>query len=226
MTIRKKLGAMRREYWRKQQEKCFETFHFHYYTTKGKHTWEDTHFFGVRVLKCPFDLWTYQEIIYRTKPDLIIETGTFNGGSTFYYAHLLDLMGHGQVVSVDIDPQPDLPSHPRIRYIKDSSIGESVLGELRAMAAGCERVMVVLDSDHSCEHVYKEMVAYAPLVSPGCYMVVEDGNINGRPNLPQFGPGPAEAIERFLSHDESFEVDKRCERHLFSFNPGGWLLKK
>ena len=103
---------------------------------------------------------------------------------------------------------------------------DQMLGELRAMAAGCERVMVVLDSDHSCEHVYKEMVAYAPLVSPGCYMVVEDGNINGRPNLPQFGPGPAEAIERFLSHDESFEVDKRCERHLFSFNPGGWLLKK
>jgi len=181
---------------------------------------------GVRVLKCPFDLWTYQEIIFETKPDLIIETGTFNGGSTFYFAHLLDSLGCGQIVSIDIDPQPELPSHPRIRFIKDSSVAPEIVAEMAELALRAERTMVILDSDHSRDHVLAELRAYFALVTPGCYLVVEDGNINGHPVLKQHGPGPTEALQQFLAENKDFDIDLHRERHLFSFNPGGYLRRK
>lgn len=89
-----------------------------------------------------------------------------------------------------------------------------------------ERVMVILDSDHSLTHVAGELEAFAPLVTPGCYLIVEDTNINGHPVYPEFGPGPMEAVLEFLPHHPEFVVDARCERLLMTFNPNGFLLRQ
>ncbi len=202
--------------------RLFHKLYYHHYRTQ---TWEDTWWQGVRVLKSPNDLWSYQEILYETRPDLIIETGTFNGGSTLYFAHLLDLVGHGKIASVDLDPQDNLPIHPRIVYRKDSSTSQDTLDWLREECRGADRVMVVLDSDHSREHVLTELRAYSGFVTPGCYLVVEDGNVNGHPVYREHGPGPTEALAQFLAEDHRFRPDSRRERFLMTFNPGGWLRR-
>jgi cephalosporin hydroxylase len=93
-------------------------------------------------------------------------------------------------------------------------------------ADGAAAVMAVLDSDHSYEHVLKELEAYGPLVTPGCYMIVEDTNVNGHPVVPDHGSGPAEAVETFLNESAFFDVDRDRERLLMTFNPGGYLRRR
>jgi len=200
-------------------------FHRIYYQWAGPQTWEVNQFLGVKVLKCPFDLWVYQEILFETKPDLIIECGTFNGGSTLFFAAMLDVLGNGEIVSIDISPQPDLPTHSRARFIKASSVAPEVVKEMAELANG-KRTMVILDSDHSRDHVLNELRAYASFVTPGCYLVVEDGNINGHPVFKKHGPGPTEALRVFLNENHDYEVDLSRERHLVTFNPGGYLRRK
>ncbi len=225
MSLRSTLGRARRSARKPIISWVSRQFHRIYYHWAGPQTWEINQFLGVKVLKCPFDLWVYQEILFETKPDLIIECGTFNGGSTLYFATMLDILGNGQIVSIDISPQDNLPSHPRAQFIKDSSVATEVVAEMAALAAG-KRTMVILDSDHSCDHVLKELRAYAGLVTPGCYLVVEDGNINGHPVFRKHGPGPTEALEIFHRENQDFEVDRSRERHLVTFNPGGYLRRR
>lgn len=200
-------------------------FHQLYYDSMER-TWMDTHWLGVPTLKCPLDLWIYQEILYETRPDLIIETGTAHGGSALFLASMLDLIGAGCVCTIDVAEVPDRPVHPRIRYVTASSTDPSVIAEMTDLAASAERVMVLLDSDHSCDHVTAELAAYSDLVTPGCYLIVEDTNVNGRPVLPEFGPGPGEALDAFLATDTRFEVDGAREKLLMTFNPGGFLRRR
>ena len=96
---------------------------------------------------------------------------------------------------------------------------------VRERAAG-KSVMVILDSDHTRDHVLAELRAYAPIVTPGQYLVVEDSNINGHPVFPGFGPGPMEALQAFLAETGEFEVDRSREKFLVTFNPGGYLRKR
>src|SRR4051794_34061065 len=104
---------------------------------------------GVGCLKNPLDLWVYQEIVWETRPDLVVETGTAAGGSALYLAHIMDLVGHGRVVSIDLQPA-DRPRHERIRYLEGrSSTDEGVVRAVAEIAAGSKGTMVVLDSDHS-----------------------------------------------------------------------------
>lgn len=181
--------------------------------------------FGYGLLKCPMDLWMYQELLVRTRPDVVVETGTHLGGSALYLATILDQIGDGQVITIDISPLPDRPAHPRIAYILGSSTDPAVLQRVHETVAG-RRAMVILDSDHSANHVYAEMLAYGPLVHVGDYMVVEDTNVNGHPAWPGFGPGPMEALDRFLSERSDFEVDARCERFLMTLSPRGYLRRR
>jgi cephalosporin hydroxylase len=197
----------------------------HYYEQSDR-TWLKTSWLGHRVLKCPFDLWTYQELIYRIKPDLIIETGTFEGASAYYFASLLDLIGHGEVLTVDVTEVQTRPQHPRITYIVGSSTADAIIDQIRIHSQTAATVMVILDSDHSAAHVRRELELYSPLVTPGSYLVVEDTIVNGHPVLPDFGPGPMEAVLDFLATDGSFEVDRDMERHFMSFNPNGWLRRR
>ena len=185
----------------------------------------DLHWLGFHTLKCPMDLWIYQEILVETAPDVIIETGTRYGGSAAYLASLCELRGRGRVVTIDIKQLSGQPQHPRIEYILGSSASPAVLAQVRRHIEPGARVMVILDSDHRRDHVLAELEAYHALVSPGCYLIVEDTNVNGHPVWPDHGPGPMEAIEQFLPRHPEFRVDVSRERFLVTMNPSGFLLR-
>jgi cephalosporin hydroxylase len=210
---------------RSEKEPAIEAFHRLYYDA-GPQTWEQTRWLGVRTLKCPIDLWIYQEILAELRPGLVIETGTFDGGSALYLAGVMDQLHHGRVVTVDIEERPGRPRHDRVTYVRGSSVSPDVVGRLARQARGRGPVMVILDSDHSRDHVLAELHAYADLVTPGSYLIVEDTNVNGHPVLPEFGPGPAEAVAAFLAERSDFEVDRSRERLLMTFNPGGFLHRR
>lgn len=185
----------------------------------------DLSWMGHHLLKCPMDLWTYQEILVDTEPDVIVECGTKYGGSAAYLASLCDLIGRGRIVTIDIKQLSGQPVHPRIEYMLGSSASPATLAQVRRFIAPGERVMVILDSDHRRDHVLQELELYAPLVTQGCYLIVEDSNVNGHPAWPDHGPGPMEAIEAFLPKHPEFEVDLGRERFFMTLNPSGFLLR-
>ena len=190
----------------------------------GSDAWTKATWLGAQALKNPLDLWVYQEIMFETKPELVVETGTYRGGSASYLASLCDLLGRGEVISIDIEPaRDDYPQHPRITYLAGRSSTEpAVVDEVRERAAG-RPILVILDSDHSQAHVESELAAYAPLVPVGCYVIVEDSNIGQiRKDLM---PGPLEAIETFLAQTDEFVVDREREKFLITFNPSGYLRR-
>jgi cephalosporin hydroxylase len=188
-------------------------------------TWQRTSWLGVTVWKCPLDLWVYQELLHRLRPDLVIETGTAFGGSALYLGTVCDALDRGRVVSVDIAPQPDLPVHPRVEFVTGSSTDPGIVADLGARAAAAQTVLVILDSDHSEKHVRAELDAYGPMVTPGSYLVVEDTNVNGHPVYPEHGPGPYEAVESFLAETDGYVRDADCEKYHLTFNPAGWLRR-
>jgi cephalosporin hydroxylase len=211
------------EGWRRS---VVDGFHRLYYEAgEAGGTWKDTRFLGVPTWKCPLDLWVYQELLHELAPELIVETGTAHGGSALYLATLCEATGHGEVVSVDIGEWPDRPQHPRLTYLTASSTDPAAVERVAARAHGARTVLVVLDSDHRRDHVLAELYAYAPLVTPGSYLVVEDTNVNGHPVYEEFGPGPMEAVEDFLKDRDDFAADPTREKLLFTFNPRGWLRK-
>lgn len=190
-------------------------------------TWRNTHWLGTPLLKCPLDLWVYQELIAAHRPDLIVETGTHRGGSALYMAALCDLVGNGEIVTIDIAaPQPKPPGHERITYLTASSTATATLDTVRRRAAGLDKVWVILDSDHSAAHVREELGRYAQVVTPGGYLIVEDTNVNGHPVAPEHGPGPTEAVRDWLASDPPFDRDPSCERFLVTLNPGGYFRRR
>ena len=210
----------------RRNKRTIDRFHrLYYYAQLRGGTWADTRWLGTRLGKCPLDLFCYQELIFETRPELVIETGTFEGGSALYFATLFDLMGIGRVVTIDVQPREGRPEHERITYLTGSSTAPEILEQVRSLATDAGEVLVVLDSDHSRDHVLDELRAYGELVTIGGYMIVEDTNVNGHPVLPEFGPGPMEAVERFLAEDDRFAVDKSREKFLMTFNPSGYLRR-
>ena len=132
-----------------------KNFHRIYYDSRQQ-TWQNTQWLGTKVLKCPLDLWIYQEIIQETRPDIIVETGTCEGGSAHYLATMCDLVGNGQVISVDIERKSTFPTHKRINYLTGSSTSEEITRQVRELVGDKKRVLVILDSDHSKAHVLRE----------------------------------------------------------------------
>lgn len=197
---------------------------FHRLFYSDNRTWRRNTWFGAHTWKAPNDLWLYQEIIHVLQPGLIIETGTAFGGSATYLAWLLDHEQHGRVVSVDIAARAT-PPHPRVTYLAGSSTDPEIVAQVKAMVPAGETVMVILDSDHSERHVYDELSAYADVVTPGSYLVVEDTNVNGHPAHPNHGPGPMEAVRRFVAERDDFVVDPSMHRLLLTLNPEGYLRR-
>jgi len=195
-------------------------FHRVYYYSS---VWTNTSFFGVPVQKCPLDLWIYQEIIFETKPDFIIETGTSKGGSALFFASICELINQGQVITIDIKKQ-DIPLHPRITRIVGNSVSEEVIQKVEKIV-GSQRAMVVLDSAHEKEHVLKEIELYNKFVQKGDYLIVEDTDINGHPVRPEFGHGPMEAVETFLKKIEDFTIDSKREKFMLTSCPKGFLKR-
>ena len=186
--------------------------------------WTKATWLGAQALKNPLDLWIYQEIMVETQPALVVETGTYRGGSALFLASMCDLLDRGEVVSIDVEPlREDYPQHPRITYLGGrSSTDPDVVAEVRERAAG-RKTLVILDSDHSQGHVEAELAVYAPLVPVGCHLIVEDSNI-GRIRKDLL-PGPFEAIETFLAGSDAFEIDREREKFLITFNPSGYLRR-
>jgi len=196
-----------------------------WYHANGATTFNNTYWLGVPTQKCPLDTWTYQEIFHETKPDVLVEAGTYKGGSSFFYASIFDLMKHGRVITVDIEDYPGKPKHERVEFLLGSSTSDEILRRIHESIKPGERVMVALDSDHHKDHVAKELSLYSPLVTPGMYLVVEDTHFNGHPILPRFGPGPMEAVNEFVAAHPEFIVDTSREKFGMTFNPRGWLKR-
>jgi cephalosporin hydroxylase len=199
-------------------------FHELYYYRRAR-TWRNTRWMGTDVLKCPLDLWVYQELLHERRPDWIVETGTAYGGSAAYLASLCDLLGKGRVLTIDPVVRSERPEHPRISYLRARSPDAEALAVVERAVAGAGCVLVVLDSDHSRDNVLAELRAYHRFVTTGSYLVVEDGNVGGHPVAREFGPGPSEAIRDFLAENDRFEVDREREKFYLTFNPGGYLRR-
>jgi cephalosporin hydroxylase len=213
-----------------ERKKILDDFHRMFYDLTDANSYR-TYFvswLGYEMFKWPFDLWIYQEIIVRTRPDVIIETGTYRGGSALFLASLCDLMQQGEVVTVDLDEsqKAERPLHPRITYLTGSSTDPAIVDRIMSIVAGRTNVMAILDADHSRDHVLAELRIYSQFVPPNGYLVAEDSNINGHPVYPEFGPGPWEAVEQFLSENPNFFIDRDCERFLLTANPGGFLRRR
>lgn len=176
---------------------------------------------GKPIWQSVLDLWTIQETIAEVRPALLIETGTNRGGSALFYAHLFDLIGSGNVVTVDVEELHEL-SHPRITFVRGNSVDSDVVDKVsREVHTANGPVMVILDSDHSPNHVAKELEAYSSFVTPGSFILVQDGVIDV---LPIFGgtPGPLAAIEQFVQRHPEFTVDdERNGRFLVTHHPKG-----
>lgn len=209
-----------------KQKKIVDDFHSLYYDSHvlGK-TWHETTFLGVPIQKNPLDLFVYQEILYDVKPDVIIEAGTAYGGGALYLASLCELMNHGHVITIDINNVRKSPKHKRITYLLGSSTNEKIFSIVKKAVSRKKRVLVILDSDHSKNHVLAELNLYSPLVTKGSYIITEDSNVNGNPVYSEHGEGPMEAINEFLDSNKSFQPDSTREKFYFTYNPKGYLKR-
>jgi cephalosporin hydroxylase len=189
----------------------------------------------------PADIIAMQEVVWKTKPDVIIETGVARGGSLVFSASLLELIGNGKVIGIDIDIRPHnretIEKHPlakRISLIEGSSISEETLNQVRAQIPEGASVMVALDSDHSRDHVLAELRAYGPLVSKGQYLIVSDtllGHLEPHQTPTSTskvwfsGNEPLSALREYLKESDRFVVDEEINGKLImSYSAGGYLL--
>jgi cephalosporin hydroxylase len=199
---------------------------------------------GRPVIQLPEDLLRTQEAIWRTKPDVIVETGVAHGGSLVFYASLCELMGKGRVIGVDIEIRPHNraaieahPLAPRISLVEGSSIDPATVARVKAAIPGGSRVMVLLDSNHTKAHVRAELEAYAPLVTCGAYIVATDGIMRDLHDVPGGRPewtwdhASAAAAEFAAAHPEFVpELPPRGFRESadlepITYWPGGWLRR-
>lgn len=182
---------------------------------------------GIPMLKSPLDSWIYQEIIAETRPQVLVEIGSHSGGSTLYFAQLFELLGEGEVLSLDIDRSRYQARHPRIVDITGDCSDPAIVAQVAARCAG-KRSMVIHDADHLRASVLRDLELYGPLVSPGCYLIVEDGILDLFPPSDHFGhleEGPLPAIDDFLARHPDFAVDKSRERYLMTYSPRGFLRR-
>jgi cephalosporin hydroxylase len=195
---------------------------------------------GRPIIQYPQDMIAMQEIIWQVKPDLIIETGIAHGGSLIYYASLLELIGKGEVLGIDIDirshNRTEIERHPmvkRITMIEDSSISDETIVKVKQVAEGKKIILVVLDSNHTHQHVKKELEFYAQFVSINSYLVVFDTIVEDLPanyfkeKRPWgIGNNPQTAVDEFLISNKNFVIDDNIDNKLLiSVAPKGYLKR-
>jgi cephalosporin hydroxylase len=194
---------------------------------------------GVPIIQIPADIVATQEIIWTTMPTLIVETGVARGGSAIFHSSILELRGHGRVIGIDIDIRAhnrrSIEEHPlarRIELIEGSSLDPEVIERVTTEASMEERVMVVLDSNHTHDHVLAELRAYANLVTLGAYLIVADTIVEhiagGGDRRRPWGPGdnPATALAAFLAERDDFAPDDEINgKLLLTSSPGGYLVR-
>ena len=193
---------------------------------------------GIPIIQLPEDILMMHELIYKVKPYVIVETGTAHGGTAIFYASMLELLGKGRVISIDIEIRKNnrlaIEAHPmskRITLIEGSSTDEPVVARVREMIGLGDKVLVALDSNHSFDHVRLELEKYAPLVTPGSYIVVFDGVMQILADAPSgksewASNNPTLAAEDFLAIHPEFEIDPYYNRLTATYCPGGFLKRK
>jgi len=191
------------------------------YYVMGVQTWGMMRWRGVSLLKPPTDMWTYQELICEIKPDLIIETGSYRGGSALFMRDILNMVySSGRVISIDIDDKSisEQAKVSGIEFYKGSSVDKETLVHVKSLIAAykCERVMVILDSDHSEAHVSKELDLYAPLVTVGSMLIVEDTSPQNN------DPGPLAAVNSWSLRQKGFKKNLMAEKFMLSFCRDGF----
>ena len=185
---------------------------------------------GVEIIKNPCDLWMMMELFQKLRPRILIETGTHLGGSALFYADMLKTLGIDcTVVTIDYNPKWTVdPTQFGVRSLVGYSTDDKIVAQVRELVASKAangHVMVTLDAGHSEDVVSEELRVYGPLVTKGSYLIAEDTNVNGHPSFAQHGPGPWEAVDKFLKTSQDFVVDLDCQRFLLTFNPRGWLRR-
>lgn len=196
---------------------------------------------GVPIIQFPEDIMMMEELIWKVRPDVIVECGFAHGGSALFYASLMELMGKGIVVGVDVEIRPynriAVQNHPmshRVRMVDGSSIEAGTIAKIKAFVRPGDKVMVLLDSNHSADHVAREIELYKDMVSPGSYLVVMDGaqayvwdTPGGKPEW--VTDNPLTAIEAFMATPEAqaeFEIDEHFTRLFVTSNPKAYLRRK
>lgn len=186
-----------------------------------------TTWLGIPIWQNVLDLWTTQEALAEVRPALLIETGTNDGGSAIFYAHVMEQLGDGRVLTIDIVEAPR-PEHPRVTYLRGSSVDpETVARVEEEVARAGGPVMVILDSDHACSHVAQELELYASFVTPGSLLLSQDGVIDELWMFRADRPGPLPANRDFLARHPEFEYDaNRTERYGLTHHPLGWMRRR
>lgn len=212
--------------------------------------WDHKHVYtftwlGRPIIQLPEDLLRVQEVIYRIKPDVIVETGIAHGGSLIFYASLCKLLGKGRVIGIDIEIRPHnrqaVEAHELFDYItliEGSSIDADIVRHVKDLVKPAETVFVMLDSNHTKSHVLAELEAYADLVSVGSYIVAADGIMESLAGAPRSSPdwtwnNPKAAAQEFVSNNPQFVIEQPSwlfnESSLsenVTYWPGAWLYRK
>lgn len=187
---------------------------------------------GMEMIKNPCDLWNIVELIQRLRPAVILETGTHYGASATFYADMAKIMDIPcTVITIDINPKWNFDPKTKniislVGYSVDTYIVkkiESIIKDRTSQKQG--HILVMLDADHAEANVTKELEMFHSFVTRDSYLIVEDTNVNGHPVAPDHGPGPWEAVDKFLAGHANFVADRNCERFLLTFNPRGWLKR-
>jgi cephalosporin hydroxylase len=185
--------------------------------------WHRTPWLGKSVHRAPTDLFVYQELVAGVRPDWIVETRTGTGGRAFFLASICDLVGHGQVLSIDGHPLADPPEHPRITYLRGDPAALATAAQAHEIVGEGSTGLLILGGGSNVQ-VLDAFHRYAQLVPVGSYVVVEDTILQGNPVWSDFGPGPAAAVQAILD-EGAFVPDASLERFALTFNPGGFLRR-
>lgn len=192
---------------------------------------------GRPIIQYPQDIVAMQELIWKVKPEIIIETGIAHGGSLVFYASMLELLGEGEVIGIDLDIRThnrrEIENHTmykRIKMLEGSSTDSRIIEMLGKYCEGKERILVVLDSNHTHEHVLEELRLYSPFVTKGSYLVVMDTGIEDMPESfysdRPWGKGnnAKTAVYEFLKQSDRFVIDEEIHsKLLITVAPDGYL---
>ena len=193
---------------------------------------------GRPIIQLPHDIVQMQELIWKIKPDFIVETGIAHGGSLVFSASMLELIGHGRVIGIDIDIRKHnrkaIEGHflnHRIDLIEGSSIDKKTFAKVQIATRKSKTTLVILDSNHSTDHVYSEILLYSQLVTPSSYLVVMDGAQAQVADIPRGKPewkvdNPLTAISRFTAETTDFEIDPQYTRMHVTSSPCGFLRRR
>ena len=185
------------------------------YHQAAARTWRDTWYRGTRIRAYPTDLWTYQELVEDLKPGLVVETGTYRGGTALFLADRLQLLGRGRVVTIDAEVEPNRPQHPRLTYLTGPSTAPDIVDDVRDRMDPSAPALFLLGAGQTKDEVLAELAAFAPMAPPGSVIVVGHTHLDG----------PAEAVREFLASSADFEADPRGEHHFLTQSPGGFLRR-